>query len=314
MSGWDSRTTARAPCAWSFRAEGTTTRRVAAIAGFLMFAALAGAAGAQVAVTSERVSFRVAEAPEKGAGVTAELRVPGSPPAALPAVLILTSTPGFDGRGAFYAEALNRAGIATLEADVFEGKGQSVLRHHFAQAFAALAWLARHPRVDAARVGIMGFSTGGAIAILASSDEVARKHGGDRRFAAHLGVYPHCWVQRRILAGDAGGIREGLVPSTWKAVTGRPVHILVGARDVYDMPDLCQRFVDALLPSVRAQVGLTVLPDATFAWDSRVGSATWSAGAHDGRGGMVEVVADPAIAQRSRDVAVAYFRKHLAVE
>ena len=280
----------------------------------LAFAMLAGAAHAQVAVTDERVSFRVAQAFEKGAGVTAELRVPASPHAQLPAVLILTSTPGLDGRGAFYAEALNQAGIVTLEADVFEGKGQSMLRHHLPQAFESLAWLARHARVDGKRVGIMGFSTGGAIAILAASDEVARKHGGDHRFAAHLGVYPHCWVQRRILAGDTGGVRDGLAPSTWQAVTGRPVHILVGANDVYDAPDLCERFVDALRPQVRAHVALTVLPGATFAWDSVAGSATWSSGAHDGRGGMVEVVADRAMARASRDIVVAYFRKHLAVE
>ena len=37
--------------------------------------------------------------------------------------MILHSSPGFDGRGAFYAEALNQAGIATVEIDYMQGKG-----------------------------------------------------------------------------------------------------------------------------------------------------------------------------------------------
>jgi len=37
--------------------------------------------------------------------------------------VILHSSPGFDGRGAFYAEALNQAGIATVEIDYMQGKG-----------------------------------------------------------------------------------------------------------------------------------------------------------------------------------------------
>ena len=284
--------------------------------GVACFALLDGAAFAQVAVSSERISFRVVDAFEKGTGVTAEFRVPASTRERLPAVLIVPSTPGFDGRSAFYAEALNQAGFVTFEADVFEGKGQSAaLRDQFPHAFESLQWLAAHPRVDGARVGIMGVSSGGILALLTASEAVTERHSGGRSFAAHLGVYPHCWVQRRILAGDSGGFRaQGLGPETWRAVTGRPVHILVGGKDAYDAPDLCQKFVDELPLDVRSHVGLTVYPSATFAWDSVAGSNTYSPGARDGRGGFVDVVADREIAQSSRAFAVAYFRKHLGVE
>jgi hypothetical protein len=35
--------------------------------------------------------------------------------------MIVNSAPGFDGRSASHAEALNRAGIATLEVDFMRG-------------------------------------------------------------------------------------------------------------------------------------------------------------------------------------------------
>ena len=55
-----------------------------------------------------------------GSAIAAEkLTVPPvSAAAALPAVVIVTSSPGFDGRSAFYAEALQAAGFATLVTDI----------------------------------------------------------------------------------------------------------------------------------------------------------------------------------------------------
>ena len=52
-----------------------------------------------------------------------ELRVPVARGERLPVVMIVNSSPGFDGHSAFYAEALNGAGIATLELDFMQGRG-----------------------------------------------------------------------------------------------------------------------------------------------------------------------------------------------
>ena len=70
----------------------------------------------------------------------------------LPAVVIVNSSPGFDGRGAFYAEALNAAGIATLEIDMLQGAGMPPSPvQNLPHLFASQRYLAAHPRIDGTR-------------------------------------------------------------------------------------------------------------------------------------------------------------------
>ena len=281
------------------------------IAAAVTFACCIGAASAQDTISIERVQFKVAQAFEPGAEVVGELHVP---PVAkgdrLPAVMIVNSSPGFDGRSAFYAEALNRAGIATLELDFMQGRGMPASpQQHMAHAYETLHHLAGDPRIDAARVGIMGFSWGGMIALLASSHELTRQYMGDRlRFAAHLGLYPICWRHELVLTGKDKYIKPGV----YGQVTGRPVHILAGERDDYDEPASCDKFLAALPSEVRRHFSLTMYPGATFGWDSRAGSATYAAGAHKNKGGIVHIIADEELAKRSREFTVGYFTKNLS--
>ena len=268
-----------------------------------------GTARAQAPAVAERLSFNVAGAFERGAMVVGELRIPTANQERLPAVLIVNSSPGFDGRSASYAEALSQAGIATLEIDMSQGKGLPLTaRHHLPHAYQSLQFLARHPRIDPARVGIMGFSWGGIISLLTSSDELTRQYSANGlRFAAHLALYPICWRHRAILAGK----NSSLKPAVYRRVTGRPVHILVGDKDGYDVSDDCSKFVAELPAQVRPHYSVTLYPGATFAWDSLFGSAPYDASARGGKGGIVDIVADPTIAKRSREFAVGYFAKNL---
>ncbi len=282
----------------------------------LLFLAACGlfsaAANAQGIASSEKISFGVTGAFEPGQAVSGELRIPDSIAGRLPAVLIVNSSPGFDGRGAFYAEALNAAGIATLEVDLFQGKGiPATPRHNLPHAYQSLQFLARHPRIDAAQVGIMGFSWGGILSVLTSSDALARQYSaGKLRFAAHLGLYPICWKHHAVLAGKPGKWK-GLKPAVYRRVTGSPVHILAGEKDDYEDADSCAQFLAALPGEVRRHFSLTVYPGATFAWDSRYGSAPYEASARKGKGGVVQVIANPDIARQSREFAVMYFSRHL---
>jgi hypothetical protein len=113
-----------------------TTTLDALVVGILTFALFIGNANAQGMASIEKLSFKVVDAFEPGAAVSGELRIPHSKRDRLPAVLILHSSPGFDGRGAFYAEALNQAGIATVEIDYLQGKGMPVSpRHNLPHAY-----------------------------------------------------------------------------------------------------------------------------------------------------------------------------------
>ena len=279
--------------------------------GALLGLLACGIASAQVEVTTEKLAFDVAGAFERGATVTGDLRFPASRRERLPAVVILHSSPGFDGRGAFYAEALNQAGIATVEIDYMQGKGMPATpRHNLPHVYQTLQHLARHPRIDGARIGVLGVSYGGTLALLTSSDELTREHtGGKLRFAAHLPIYPVCWRHLHILAGTTNWQFKRTV---YQRVTGRPVHILTGDKDDYDDdPDSCPKFLAALPPQVRPYVDLTVYRGATFGWDSPFSSATYDSGAKQGKGGIRTIVADPEIAQRSRAFAVTFFTKNL---
>ena len=267
-------------------------------------------AAAQDKVSVEKVHFKVADAFERDAAVVGELHVPDSKGDRLPVVMIVNSAPGFDGRSAFYAEELNRAGIATLELDFMQGRGMPASpRQHMAHAYETLRYLSADPRIDGARVGIMGFSWGGMIALLTSSAELTRKYTGDRlQFAAHLGVYPICWRHELVLQGKD----KYLGPAIYQRVTGRPVHILAGDKDDYDDPDSCDKFLNALPPEARRHFSLTTYAGATFGWDSRFSSDSWAAGAHKNKGGIVHIVADGEFAKRSREFVVGYFRRSLA--
>ncbi len=55
--------------------------------------------------------------------VPARFGGPAGAPPKVPAVLILHGSGGVDGRGAFYAQALQDAGIATLEITMFRPAG-----------------------------------------------------------------------------------------------------------------------------------------------------------------------------------------------
>lgn len=179
------------------------TIRGGLVVGILTSVLFMGSANAQGMVLIEKISFKVVDAFEPGAAVSGELRIPDSKHDRLPAVLILHSSPGFDGRGAFYAEALNQAGIATLEIDYLQGRGiPATPRHNMPHAYETLQYLAGHPRIDPMRIGIMGFSWGGIISVLTSSEELTGQYTcGKLRFAAHLGLYPLCWRHRAVLAG-----------------------------------------------------------------------------------------------------------------
>ena len=94
-----------------------------------------------------------------------------------PAVLICHGSDGVDPRGQFHADALNAAGFATFEIDMWAARG--VKRGALARprspidtlpdAFAALAFMARQPEIDPDRLGILGFSWGGVVALLSAT-------------------------------------------------------------------------------------------------------------------------------------------------
>ena len=274
------------------------------VSGLLVLVLAAGASmAAEIKKTS--VSFT---APTTDLTINGTLGVPAVP-GPVPAVLLLHGSGGVDGRGEYHAEALHRQGMATLEVDMWAPRGlrggpqgrPKRLRETYPDAFGALLFLAQQPAIDPQRIGIMGFSWGGGLALATASTNLVQEFtGGRARFAAHAPFYPACWSFLRTAADFK--------------MTGAPVRIFVGDRDDYDAPDSCQQLVERLPPASKSVVTLTVYPDAYHGWDSRTGSANFfDPNAAQGKGGRVRFFPDGKLAERSRREAVEFFAQAFAL-
>jgi dienelactone hydrolase len=285
------------------------------VAGTLMLVGGVGSSLAQPTITSKRVSFDAATARGGGAHVRGMLRIPETGATRLPAVLVLHTSAGAynDVHSDAFIEVLNRAGLATLWIEMFRDKAARPrsTREVLPLTFGSLLYLATQPRIDPQRIGVIGFSYGGVVTLIMASQEVTQEYtGGKARFAAHLALYPVCWVQLQILSGE----NSVYGASTYMHVTGAPVHILAGEKDDYDEPDSCPKFVAALPEDVRSHFAATVYPGAYHSFDGAgVSAQSYDRYAHLGHGGTVTLEYNPAAAAQARAFAVEFFSKNLKV-
>lgn len=119
----------------------------------------------------------------------------------VPAVVMVHGSGGiYDAMLDFWPKQFNAAGIAVLAVDSFGPRGvkstaedQSAVPFSAdtADAFAALRLVASHPRVDPARIAVMGFSRGGITAWRTAVERIAASQQlpDGLRFAAHVPVY-----------------------------------------------------------------------------------------------------------------------------
>ena len=261
----------------------------------------------RTAVKVSFVSFPVS-AQGKSWQTAGELREPNLDPGRtgpLPAVVIVHGSGGVDSRGENYARALNKAGFATLEIDLWAARGvvraedrPKAVAETLPDAFAALHFLSRRSGIDAKRIGIMGFSWGGVVSMLSATREGHDAFAAPgEAFAAHAPLYPVCWVYNR-----APGY-------AFADLTGAPVLIQAGAKDLYDAPDSCETLRAGLPEAARKLVSVTVYPDAGHAWDRREpDSVITDPFSHQGKGGEVPFRWNGAAARKSTEAVVGFFQ------
>ncbi|MCV2886014.1 dienelactone hydrolase family protein [Aestuariibacter sp. AA17] len=235
-----------------------------------------------------------------------ELRVPrGYEEQKIPAVLVLHNSAGIDSTGRLYIEALNKVGIATLEIDMWGARGLSggsgdrpeTVHETLADTFAALKFLSNRSEIDPDKIGVMGFSWGGALTMLSATEQYASMFGGEYRFAAHIAHYPVCWAY-------------SVIPEfAFENLTGAPVLIQAGQLDGYDAPDSCQNLVDGLQPSDKQYVDVKYYWGAQHAWDRL--EPKWvvvDPFANQGAGGEVTLAPNRWAAWKSRNKVVYFFK------
>jgi uncharacterized protein len=236
-------------------------------------------------------------------------RPPGST-AKVPAVLILHGSGGVDGRGAFYATALQEAGIATLEITMFPpgGRPRAGRKANMPHAAAALKWLAAQPNVDAQRLGVMGFSWGGGIAVLLASELVQERLGKDvPKPMAFAPFYPVCSGRSRDFVNP-----QNPFYNAHTRMSATPMLIHVGTLDDYEQGERpCDAMVAMWPAAARDHATVRNVEGATHGFDSRRPARSFYDELIHPNGGKVRVHPSPKAAEEARHAIVSHFVKNL---
>ncbi len=236
-------------------------------------------------------------------------RPAGSTPK-VPAVLILHGAAGVDGRGAFYAKALQEAGIATLEITMFApgGRPRGGPRENLPHAAAALKWLAAQPNINGQRLGVTGFSWGGILSLLMASELAQERMGKDvPKPAAFAPFYPTCSFTARMWM-----MPQNPLYNAHTRMSATPMLIHVGTRDDYEEGErACDAFIATWPAAAREHVTVRYVEGATHGFDVTKPQQFYDATAYAGRGGMVSFIPSPTDAADARQAIVRFFVEHL---
>lgn len=195
-----------------------------------------------------------------------DLLMPEGVNGVVPAMVISHGSGGVEMLSYAWAEMFAGMGVATFVIDHFSGRGKSsdqiTVSVTAADGLMALRLLTTHPRIDASRIGYIGFSRGGSGALLSGFETMrAAILPNATRFALHLPFYPGGWF-------------------TANNLTGAPMRVFMG-----DLDDSTVEQVRAVVDHLRAAGGdveMTVYPGAYHAFDAAY-APRWNASAQSSK-------------------------------
>lgn len=183
----------------------------------------------------------------------------------IPAMVFLQGSGGLNlPHKMVYAREFARMGVATVIVDSFSARGiKSVVKNQsllsswsMAQdAIDVLQTLAKNPKIQADKVGVMGNSKGGAAAMKAAIRHMNKPR--KVQFALFIPLYPSCtefWYDPHTI--------------------NKPIHIIAGAKDTYTNPQYCIELTEILKKNGSDITDVTI-PNAMHGWDVP-GNKHWS--------------------------------------
>jgi dienelactone hydrolase len=182
-----------------------------------------------------------------------------------PAVVILPSCGGLRPEILDWARKAVAHGYVAFVVDPVTSRGQPVCvpaspSNHYRgtkDAFQALAHLRRFPFVDQQRIGLLGFSWGAMVGLLASSQTFADLFSPAQRYVAAVGLYPLCHVDPMQGRPAVDFVRPD---------HDRPALILLADQDVEAPAADCLALLKPLAEKGQP-VEWHVYPGATHCWD-----------------------------------------------
>jgi dienelactone hydrolase len=196
--------------------------------------------------------------------IAGQLRFPQGASGRLPAVMLLHGSGGPNAGHELWSKHFNEMGVASFLIDSFSGRGltststnQALLGRFnmIVDAYRALDVIANHPRIDPARIAVMGFSRGGQSALYSSLKRFQQAWNPRVAFAAHIPLYASC---QAVLIGDTD-------------LSSVPIRMFHGTADDYVPVAPCRAYVERLRAAGR-DVELTEYPDAHHGYDNPLGS------------------------------------------
>jgi dienelactone hydrolase len=188
----------------------------------------------------------------------------------LPAVVLLHGAGGPRAGEKYWSKELRKIGLATFVVDSNSTRGcppstfgvcKNYSKHqgmvNIVDAYRALEILSTHPRIDPARIAVMGFSVGGKASLYSSVKRFQKMWGNPGlEFAAYLSFYPACNI-------TFNGNED---------ISDNPIRIFYGKLDEWSTPISCTEYVNRLRKTGK-DITITIYPGAHHSFDHR-GDAT----------------------------------------
>lgn len=180
----------------------------------------------------------------------------------VPAMVILSSSAGIQRhRELHYAQSLTGAGIAALVIDSLASRGvrrtvadQTLVSavQMEGDAFGALARLRSDTRIDGGRIGIMGVSKGGVVAVNAAiAARQSWRSDPGLAFAAHVGICPGCTAQHRNAR-----------------TTDRPLFLMLAEKDDYTPARLAIDYAQRMRAAGSPGIKVKIYKNAHHGWEA----------------------------------------------